>query len=240
MLVEDDASVAQTIAEALALDGYQVRRAATAAEARVLLDEAVPDLIILDLMLPDTDGLVLCSTLKARADVPIIICSASSERRDRILGLKLGADDFIAKPFDLDELQARVEAVLRRSTHSRPAAGPAASTEVDQYQIGDLTVDRHRRRVTLGGQELQLTPTEYRLLGALVTHADEVLSREELAQAVWGYQDASIGRAIDAHVRRLRVKLNAGPAPAPPIVSVRGFGYKIANETASPGATSAA
>ncbi|HYW88874.1 MAG TPA: response regulator transcription factor [Chloroflexota bacterium] len=229
MLVEDDAAVAQTLTDALEASGYRVWLAETGADAKTLLEQTRPDLVLLDLMLPDVDGLVLCSGLKSIADVPIIICSATPQKRDAILGLKLGADDFVAKPFDIYELEARVEAVLRR-TQSRtrePAAAPP-----DHIRVGELIIDRSRRRVTLGGEPIQLTPTEYRLVSALASRPDEILSRDELATLVWGYQDASSGRTIDVHIRRLRVKLNAGPVPAPAIVAVRGFGYKMALEDA--------
>ena len=228
LLVEDDPGIALTLTDVLEGNSHRVRVAGTGAEAKTLVDEMHPDLIILDLMLPDADGLVLCSDLKARAPAPIIICSASTQTRDRVLSLKLGADDFIGKPFDIDELEARVEAVLRRTQAQKAAEpAPAARPQLPQERVGSLVIDRGRRRVTLAGEMLQLTPTEYRLLCALAAHPDEVLSREELAQQVWGYADASVGRAIDAHISRLRVKLNAGKVPAPPIVSVRGFGYKI-------------
>jgi len=230
LLVEDDPAIALTLSDVLEGTGYSVRHATTGAEAKAMTDEIQPDLIILDLMLPDADGLVLCSDLKSRVDAPIVICSASNQTRDRVLGLKLGADDFISKPFDIDELEARIEAVLRRSRAQKTAEAPAAPPAQLQERVGELAIDRGRRRVTLGGETLQLTPTEYRLLCALAAHPDEVLSREELAQQVWGYADASIGRAIDAHISRLRVKLNSGKVPAPPIVSVRGFGYKIVAE----------
>ena len=226
MLVEDDPAIAQTLADALGSSNYRVWHAENGADARALLEQTRPDLILLDLMLPDVDGLVLCSGLKSIADVPIIICSATPQKRDAILGLKLGADDFVAKPFDIYELEARVEAVLRRvsqARHVEPSA-PAA----DHIRVGDLLIDRSRRRVTLGGEAIQLTPTEYRLVSALASRPDEILSRDELAQLVWGYQDASSGRTIDVHIRRLRVKLSQGPVPAPAIVAVRGFGYKIA------------
>jgi DNA-binding response OmpR family regulator len=237
MLVEDDTAVAQTLTDALETSGYRVWLAETGADARTLLEQTRPDLVILDLMLPDVDGLVLCSGLKGIADVPIIICSATPQKRDAILGLKLGADDFVAKPFDIYELEARVEAVLRRTSHQRtvePAAPP------DHIRVGELIIDRSRRRVTLGAEPVQLTPTEYRLVSALASRPDEILSRDELATLVWGYQDASSGRTIDVHIRRLRVKLNSGPVPAPAIVAVRGFGYKMALEETGSGTSSAA
>jgi len=229
MLVEDDAAVAQTLTDALEASGYRVWLAETGADAKTLLEQTRPDLVLLDLMLPDVDGLVLCSGLKSIADVPIIICSATPHKRDAILGLKLGADDFVAKPFDIYELEARVEAVLRRTQSRRrePAAAPP-----DHIRVAELIIDRSRRRVTLGGEPIQLTPTEYRLVSALASRPDEILSRDELATLVWGYQDASSGRTIDVHIRRLRVKLNSGPVPAPAIVAVRGFGYKMALEDA--------
>jgi DNA-binding response OmpR family regulator len=234
MLVEDDQAVAQTLTDALESSGYRVWLAETGADARTLLEQTRPDLIILDLMLPDVDGLVLCSGLKAIADVPIVICSATPQKRDAILGLKLGADDFIAKPFDIYELEARVEAVLRRTLHAR--APQAGVSPPEHIRVGELIIDRSRRRVTLGGESIQLTPTEYRLVSALASRPDEILSRDDLATLVWGYQDASSGRTIDVHIRRLRVKLAQGPVPAPAIVAVRGFGYKMAVEEGANGA----
>jgi len=238
MLVEDDHAVAETLTDALESNGYRVWLAGTGADARTLLEQTRPDLIILDLMLPDVDGLVLCTGLKAIADVPIVICSATQQKRDAILGLKLGADDFISKPFDIYELEARVEAVLRRTTQTRVAEPPPA--QPDHLRVGELIIDRSRRRVTLGGEPLQLTPTEYRLVSALASRPDEILSRDDLATLVWGYQDASSGRTIDVHIRRLRVKLSSGPVPSPAIVAVRGFGYKMAFEDATAGANGAA
>jgi two-component system, OmpR family, response regulator MtrA len=235
MLVEDDHAVAQTLTDALESSGYRVWLAETGADAKTLLEQTRPDLIILDLMLPDVDGLVLCSGLKAIADVPIVICSATPQKRDAILGLKLGADDFIAKPFDIYELEARVEAVLRRTSQTR-VSSEASPSPPDHIRVGELIIDRSRRRVTLGGEPIQLTPTEYRLVSALASRPDEILSRDDLATLVWGYQDASSGRTIDVHIRRLRVKLSQGPVPAPAIVAVRGFGYKMAVEDSANGA----
>lgn len=238
MLVEDDPAVARTLTDVLEASGYRVWHVENGADAKAMLEGAKPDLIVLDLMLPDVDGLVLCSALKAVADIPIIICSATTQKRDAVLGLKLGADDFIPKPFDIYEFEARVEAVLRRTqTQNRQPEIPQQTS--DQIRLGELVIDRSRRRVTLGSQALQLTPTEYRLLSALASRPDEILTREELAQLVWGYQDVSSGRTIDVHIRRLRVKLASGPVMSPPIISVRGFGYKIASEETSATSTAA-
>jgi DNA-binding response OmpR family regulator len=184
---------------------------------------------LLDLMLPDTDGLVLTTALKQLTNAPIIICSARQEQVDRVLGLKLGADDFVAKPFDLDELEARIEAVLRRASRVREA--PASPP--DQIRVDQLLISQSRGTVTLGGQTVHLTPTEYRLLVALASRPDEVLSRETLGQLVWGYQDLGTGHLIDVHIGRLRLKLRRVSRAAPVIVTVRGKGYTIGSEHAN-------
>jgi DNA-binding response OmpR family regulator len=235
LVVDDDETVAEALADVLELAGYRVHHARTGAEARALLDDAHPRLIILDLILPDVDGLVLCTVLKAQAPVPILVCSATSRRRDAILSLKLGADDFVTKPFNADDLLARVEAILRRTPAARSATPPAPPLAAEELRLGSLLIENARRRVVLGDQQIPLTPTEYRLLAALAGRPDEILSRDELANQVWGYADASHGRTIDVHVRRLRVKLGQAGAntAAPTIVSVRGYGYKLVPEASA-------
>jgi DNA-binding response OmpR family regulator len=225
LLVEDDAESARSLTKALESSGYRVTAVDTGTAARAILEHIHPDLILLDLMLPDTDGLVLTTALKQLTDAPIIICSARHQQVDRVLGLKLGADDFVAKPFDLDELEARIEAVLRRAARVREAP-PVAS---DQIRVGDLLIAQSRGTVTLAGQIVHLTPTEYRLLVALANRPDEVLSRETLGQLVWGYEDLGTGHLIDVHIGRLRVKLRRVSQSAPVIVTVRGKGYTIAS-----------
>jgi len=231
LVVEDDPAVAHSLIDALEFADYRVWHAVDGHDARGQLERARPDLILLDLMLPDVDGLVLCSLLKAIADVPIVICSASSRRSDPVLSLKLGADDFVRKPFELEDLLARVEAVLRRIP-PRAASGLPAP-HIAEFRIGELLLEPARRRATLGSEMLLLTPTEFRLLTVLAAHAEEIMSREQLAQEVWGYADASNGRTIDVHVRRLRVKLAQGGVPGPAIVSVRGMGYRLAADEAA-------
>jgi DNA-binding response OmpR family regulator len=228
LLVEDDPDIARSLSKALETSGYRVTAVDTGAEAKSIIEHVRPDLILLDLMLPDTDGLVLTTALKTLTRAPIIICSARQQQVDRVLGLKLGADDFVAKPFDLDELEARIEAVLRRASRLRepPAAPP------DQIRVGDLLISQSRGTVTVGGQQVHLTPTEYRLLVALASHPDEVLTRETLGQIVWGYQDLGTGHLIDVHIGRLRLKLRRVSRSAPLIVTVRGKGYTIGSDTA--------
>lgn len=221
LLVEDDPDLARVLSRALERSGYRVTTAATGSEARSIISEQVhPDLIILDLMLPDTDGLVLTGALKALTSAPIIICSARQEQVDRVLGLKLGADDFVAKPFELEELEARIEAVLRRA--SRVRGVPA-----DQIQVGELLIWPSRGTVFVAGQAVQLTPTEFHLLVALASRAGEVLSRTMLGQLVWGYEDVGTSHLIDVHVGRLRFKLRQASRSGPAIVTIRGKGYTI-------------
>ena len=228
LVVEDDESVAHMLTDVLELAGYRVWQAATGAEARALADRSRPDLIVLDLMLPDVDGLVLCPVLKAHAHVPVVVCSGTSRRRDAVVALKLGADDFIAKPYNKDDLLARIEAILRRSA---PTRSRAPTPHKEELRAGTLVIDDARRRVLLTGEPLPLTPTEYRLLVALAARPNRILSRDELAQLVWGHVDASNRRTIDVHVRRLRLKLAGLQGPAPTIVSARGHGYRLAPES---------
>jgi DNA-binding response OmpR family regulator len=229
LLVEDDPDTARSLSRALESSGYRVTIVDTGSEARSIIEHVRPDLILLDLMLPDTDGLVLTTALKTLTKAPIIICSARQEQVDRVLGLKLGADDFVAKPFDLDELEARIEAVLRRASRVREVP----STPPDQIRVDDLLISQSRGTVTLAGQLVHLTPTEYRLLVALASRPDEVLSRETLGQIVWGYQDLGTGHLIDVHIGRLRLKLRHASRSAPVIVTVRGKGYTIGSVSSS-------
>jgi DNA-binding response OmpR family regulator len=212
------------LTDVLESTGYAVTVAGTGAAARAQVEQHTPDLIILDLVLPDEDGLVLCSVLKNMASVPILICSGTQRRRDAFLSLKLGADDFIAKPFDVYDLLARVEVLLRRAAQHHSVEPSAQRTPI---RIGDLQIDHALHQVTLGDNVLQLTPTEYRLLTVLAARPDQVVPRDALAKLVWGDPDTGTSRTIDVHIGRLRVKLAQAGRTAPQIVSVRGFGYKI-------------
>ncbi|MCA1644302.1 MAG: response regulator transcription factor [Chloroflexi bacterium] len=231
LLVEDDPAIAAMLTDLLESTGYAVRAAGTGSSARALVDQWRPELIILDLVLPDEDGLVLCSVLKTMANVPVLICSGTQRRRDAFLSLKLGADDFIAKPFDVYDLLARVEVLLRRAAqhHSTERSSPRGP-----IRLGELLIDHAHHDVTLAGKLLQLTPTEYRLLTVLAARPDQVVPREALAKLVWGDPDTGTSRTIDVHIGRLRVKLSVGGRPAPQIISVRGFGYKIVSSAREP------
>jgi DNA-binding response OmpR family regulator len=235
LVVEDDPAIARSLGDALEMSDYQVWHAADGQQARAHVEHARPDLILLDLVLPDIDGLVLCSILKGLTTTPIIVCSASARRADPTLALKLGADDFVRKPFEVEDLLARIEAVLRRLPPARKSNGAATAgpTQPDPLRVGELLIEPHRRRASLAGTLLSLTPTEFRLLTSLTAHADSVLTRDRLAQEVWGYADASNGRTIDVHIRRLRVKLGRANLAGPLIVSVRGTGYRITADESS-------
>jgi DNA-binding response OmpR family regulator len=224
LLVEDDAAVASMMTDLLEATGYEVREAATGAAARALVEHVRADLIILDLVLPDEDGLMLCSVLKHTTNVPILICSGTQRRRDAFLSLKLGADDFIAKPFDIYDLLARIEALLRRAAEY---ASSATNQQHGVIRIGELAIDHSLHEVTLAGRILQLTPTEYRLLTVLAARPDQVVARDALAKLVWGDPDTGNSRTIDVHIGRLRLKLSHTGRSAPQIASVRGFGYKL-------------
>jgi len=227
LVVEDDLDIASRLDLALTQAGYQVMVAGCGSQARFALEQLQPDLILLDLMLPDTDGLVLMASLKAMQNVPVIVVSARNEQVDRVIALKLGADDFVAKPFDLEELLARAAAVLRRANRA-----PAIDEADDVISVGSLTISHARRQVTLAGEPLQLTPTEYRLLLVLATHADEVVPHASLVEEVWGYPAMTAGHLVDTHLWRLRHKLRGDRVGAPRIASVRRRGYTLTTKSA--------
>jgi two-component system response regulator MtrA len=224
LVVEDDPTAAHLLADVLRSARYHVLYAGSAAEARFLVERARLDLVILDLVLPDEDGLVVCAAIREQTNAPILVCSATRRRRDPLLALKLGADEFIPKPFDVRVLSARIEALLRRAGRRERAEANGVGRPV---AVDDLVIDHTPHRVTLGGVPIQLTPTEYRLLTVLASRPNEVVARHTLGELVWGTRVAGEGRTIDVHVGRLRVKLAAARVPAPEIVAVRGFGYKL-------------
>jgi DNA-binding response OmpR family regulator len=215
--------IAQMLRDRLGARGHTVWHAATGAEAQAIEQEINPDLIIVDLMLPDANGLVLCSDLRERKEVPIIICTASRRPEDAVLGLRLGADDFVRKPFSTDELEARIDAALRRpSLQRRPP-----DTDGSIRRVGTLAIDRMRCTVTVDGESVHLTPIEYRLLCALADQPNRVVPSTELAHSVWGIHDAGIGLSLQVHMRRMRAKLKAARGRPPTLVAVRGFGYQL-------------
>ena len=218
LVVEDEESIASFVAIYLKNAGYSVQTAGSGAEAIAKVESTAPGLAVLDLMLPDVDGIEVCRRIRRQHDVPILMLTARDEDVDKIIGLEVGADDYMTKPFNPRELVARVKSVLRRSTADR------RSLESRTIQHGDLHVDAGRREVRVGEQEIQLAPKEFDLLWELLDHRGIVLTRDQLLERVWGYTFAGDTRTVDVHVRQLRRKLG----DASPIVTVWGVGYKVA------------
>jgi DNA-binding response OmpR family regulator len=221
LLVEGDLATASLLRDALESRGPRIGPAGDAAEAVLLAEEVDLDVILLDLTLPGGSGLALCPELRQRTEAPIIACASSRRRDYAVLALRLGASDFVAKPFYLPELEARIEAVRRRGTSARSSSTPAPQ------RLGALVIDRAGRRVALAGETSHLTPTEYQLLELLASRPGQVVSRAELVRAIWGHDDPVLVASLGVHARRLRAKLRRDDVVAPSIVAVRGFGYRI-------------
>ncbi len=218
LIVDDEPPIIDVLDYNLRKANYQVVVARDGREALERSRREQPDLIILDLMLPELDGLEVCRALRRETNVPIIMLTAKDEEVDKVVGLELGADDYIVKPFSVRELLARVKAVLRR-------VEPEPQTEAGPWRVGKLEIDLARHEVYLGNEELALTPLEFDLLHVLALNAGRVLSREQLLEQVWGYAYHGDLRVVDTAVKRLRAKLRA--LEADPIVTVRGVGYKL-------------
>jgi two-component system response regulator RegX3 len=212
LLVEDEDAIAEPLADGLRREGFDVDRAATGGEA---LEAAPSDLVLLDLRLPDVDGLDVCRRLRERSDVPIIVVTARGEEADRVVGLELGADDYVVKPFGLRELIARIRAVTRRTGTRRSTAEP--------LRVGALEVDERARRATLDGRELELTPKEFDLLASLARDPGAAISRRRLLEEVWETTWYGSAKTIDVHVAALRRKLG-DPGW---IETVRGVGFRL-------------
>jgi DNA-binding response OmpR family regulator len=220
LVVEDETSIASFVAAYLKNAGYGVRTAATAQAAIAEMASEAPALIILDLNLPDGDGVELCRRIRKNSDVPILMLTARDEDVDKIIGLEVGADDYMTKPFNPRELVARVKSVLRRAAPDRRRADSA------ELRHGDLVINAGRREVFVGDEEIRLAPKEFDLLWELLDHRGIVLTRDQLLERVWGYTFAGDTRTVDVHVRQIRRKLG----DASPIVTVWGVGYKVASE----------
>ncbi len=229
LVVEDEASIASFVALYLKNAGYSVRAASTGADALAQFAAGDISLIVLDLMLPDLDGIDVCRRIRQRSDVPILMLTARDDDVDKIIGLEVGADDYLTKPFNPRELVARVKSILRRSTSRK------RDPEVAVLEHGTLKIDSGRREVTVGDQEIQLAPKEFDLLWELLDHRGLVLTRDQLLERVWGYTFAGDTRTVDVHVGQLRRKLGE----ACPIVTVWGVGYKVTTEPKAATASSA-
>lgn len=217
LVVEDEGSIASFVSLYLKNAGFGVRTASNGTDALAQVAQEMPGLIVLDLMLPDIDGIEVTKRIRQTSDVPILMLTARDEDVDKIIGLEVGADDYLTKPFNPRELVARVKSILRRATPDR------RERETEVITHGDLTIDAGRREVRVGEEEVQLAPKEFDLLWELLDHRGLVLTRDQLLERVWGYTFAGDTRTVDVHVRQLRRKLGE----ASPIVTVWGVGYKV-------------
>ena len=218
LIVEDEKDIRQMLAFSLKKEGFAVLEAESGDRALALAREKLPDVILLDIMLPGMDGLSVCKQLQRGGDtanIPVIMLTAKGEEVDRIVGLELGAADYVVKPFSLREVALRIRAVLRRGT-------PEAESPV--LRCGEIRLDASSHMVTAGDRPMELTITEFRILEDLIRHIGQVRSREQLLDSVWGYSFEGYARSVDSHIKRLRAKL--GPDCAC-IETVRGVGYRI-------------
>jgi DNA-binding response OmpR family regulator len=218
LIVDDEAHIVDLVRMYLERDGFRVDSASDGAQGLRLIDEVRPALVILDIMLPEVNGLEVCRRVRAESDVPIVMLTARDDDVDKIVGLELGADDYLTKPFNPRELVARVKAILRRTEHpARPEGTP--------LRVGDVTVDPARREVTVAGQAVEMRAKEFDLLQAFVEHKGLVLTREQLLSRVWGYDFYGETRTVDVHVAHLRKRL--APSASVRIETVTGVGYKL-------------
>lgn len=222
LIVEDEVNIATPVKTYLERAGFDVEHALNGTDALRMMEEQPPNLVVLDLNLPDVDGLEVCRRIRATSQVPIIMVTARDDDVDKIVGLEVGADDYMTKPFNVRELVARVKAILRRA----PAAAAAPVGGILSH--GPVSIDRGRHEVTVDGQDVQLAPKEFDLLWALLEERGHVLTRDQLLERVWGYTFAGDTRTVDVHVRQLRRKLG----DACPIVTVWGVGYKVGDDAA--------
>src|SRR5690349_3811960 len=222
LLVDDEDAVRKVLAFPLERDGYEVIQAADGEEALQQFSQQPVDLVVLDIMLPRLDGLEVCKRLRATSTVPIIMLTARDDELDKVIGLELGADDYITKPFSIREFRSRVRALLRRA-----AAPRLGSREADVVEAGPLRIDLARRSVELDGGPVTLTYVEFELLRTLASNPGRVFSRQQLLEALWGGSDYRDPRTIDVHVRHLREKLERDPSEPELIFTVRGVGYRF-------------
>jgi DNA-binding response OmpR family regulator len=221
LTVDDDALLRRSLAFNLEKAGYRVSTAATAEDALALARRDPPELILLDIGLPGMDGLDALKQFKQQADLPIIFLTSHHRELDQALGLELGADDYVTKPFDLNVLLARIKAVLRRFERAVPSSQTAI------LEIGDLVIDPAAHKITLAGRLIELSPREFALLHALALEAGRVIATDEFLKQVWGAEYAGESQVVYVHIRWLREKLEENPQRPQRIVTVRGVGYKL-------------
>jgi DNA-binding response OmpR family regulator len=224
LVIEDDPAIAQSLQDGLQRDGYQVLWHNNGNDGLTAARSHHPHLIILDVRLPDGSGFDVCRHMRQEGlRQPILMLTVRSDELDKVLGLEMGADDYMTKPFSLRELLSRVRALLRR------AYGELSATDADRLYVRDLTIDRSRNQLWRGPQEINLTPTEFKLLLYLARHPGQALSRSQIVDAVWGYSaDVESERTVNVHIRRLREKVELNPSRPMLILTVPGVGYRLA------------
>jgi DNA-binding response OmpR family regulator len=219
LVVDDEPIVREVVVRYLAREGHETLEAADGAGAREAIEHSDPDLVVLDVMLPGVDGLELCRWIRSTSELPVILLTARGEEADRIVGLELGADDYVTKPFSPRELAARVRSVLRRST-------PVGS-DTRRIAFGSVVLEQATREVRRNGDEIKLTAKEFDLLWFLASHGRRVFSRDQLMASVWGYTAALDSGTVTVHVRRLREKLEDDPSSPQHLQTVWGVGYRL-------------
>ena len=222
LIVEDEPSIAEVVSIYLQRAGFQTRHAADGKTAMTLAEEKIPDLAIIDIMLPEIDGLSLTRWLRNRSNLPIILLTARREEADRIAGLEMGADDYVIKPFSPQELVSRVRAVLRRTSREQSEAEPGQALSFE-----NLTIDARSRTVTMPGKEVMLTAKEFDMLYLLASHLRQVYTRDQLLERIWGGTAYIDPGTVTVHVRRLREKIEDDPSSPKHILTVWGVGYKF-------------
>jgi DNA-binding response OmpR family regulator len=227
LLAEDDANIRLGLVATLESEGYDVTAAADGAQALRLFPQEKCDLVILDVMMPKVNGYDVCRELRqGGARVPVLFLTAKGEEIDKVVGLKLGADDYVTKPFGVHELLARVEALLRRARAAQPPLGGAGAEAAPSFRLGAADIDRRRFTATVGGRTAPLTARELKLAEVFAAHPGEVLTRDALLNAVWGVDYFGTTRTLDQHVAQLRKKVEADPGEPRAIATVHGVGYR--------------
>jgi len=225
LLVDDDPRLREVVRYALSREGFTVREAANGVEALEALKRAPVDLLVLDVKMPEMDGMELCRQVRRTSEVPIVFLSSKDDELDRVLGLELGGDDYVTKPFSTRELVSRVKAVLRRT---RPREAVAEDSEEAVLQVGALRMDQAKHRIHVGGEEVALTVTEFRILQVLMRRPGRVYTRDELADRAYPGRHHVSERTLDSHVRRIRQKMR--PHDLDPVETVHGLGYRLRTE----------
>lgn len=226
LIIEDEENIVEALRYNLAREGYHIYIAEDGEQGLESARQIDPDLIILDIMLPKLDGFEVCRILRRDTDIPILILTAKGEEVDRVVGLELGADDYVVKPFSMRELMARVKAMLRRPRQATVASTDAAAP-LPALKVGNLEIDRASHSVTLGGTVLDLKPREFDLLELLVANRGRAFTRDQILERVWGPDWVGDSRTVDVHIRWLREKIERAPGAPQRIITIRGVGYRF-------------